>query len=274
MTSPTRPVRIAVAGAGAFGTKHLDALAVIDGAEVTVIVSKRIEQAKDVAANYGAPAASADLSEILERDDIDAAILCTPTPLHAEQAIAVLRAGKYVEVEIPLADSWDGAASVAEVQRETGLVCMRRSNLNADNQPRSWTDHLLWHHAAHTVDLLRYQTGDDIVTVNAVQGPRHPELGIAMACRPTGSKGRTASSSLRSTTAGTRSRTSARCFRPTGCWASRQRGLASSGDRDRRRGCIDEPDSCIVGGSLSVPPTIPSVVVGRQQVPERRPLIR
>jgi 2-hydroxy-4-carboxymuconate semialdehyde hemiacetal dehydrogenase len=215
MTGATRAIRVAVAGAGAFGIKHLGALAEIDGVEVTAIVSRRIEQAEEAAAAYGVRTASTDLPGILGRDDVDAVILCTPTQLHAQQAIAVMRAGKHVQVEIPLADSWDDATSVAEVRRETGLVCMaghtrrfnpshrwiharitagefqlqqldvqtyflRRSNLNANNQPRSWTDHLLWHHAAHTVDLLRYQTGQDIVIANAVQGPRHPELGIAM----------------------------------------------------------------------------------------------
>jgi 2-hydroxy-4-carboxymuconate semialdehyde hemiacetal dehydrogenase len=215
MTSSAPPLRVAVAGAGAFGTRHLDALARIDGVQVTAIVSGRIEQAKAVAAADGALTASADLAEILERDDVDAVILCTPTPLHAEQAIAVLRAGKHVQVEIPLADSWPDAVSVADVQRETGLVCMvghtrrfnpshrwirsriragefrlqqldvqtyflRRTNLNARNEPRSWTDHLLWHHAAHTVDLTRYQTGEEIAVAHAVQGPRHRELGIAM----------------------------------------------------------------------------------------------
>jgi 2-hydroxy-4-carboxymuconate semialdehyde hemiacetal dehydrogenase len=215
LTDQIKPLRIAVAGAGAFGIKHLDALAEIDGVEVTAIVSRRIEQAKEVAATYGARTASSDLPEILARDDVDAVILCTPTQLHAEQAIAVMRAGKHVEVEIPLADSWDDASAVADVARETGRVCMvghtrrfnpshrwvrargaagefrlqqldvqtyflRRSNLNALNQPRSWTDHLLWHHAAHTVDLFRYQTGEEVVVANAVQGPRHSDLGIAL----------------------------------------------------------------------------------------------
>jgi len=56
----------------------------------------------------------------------------------------------------------------------------RRSNINALGQPRSWTDHLLWHHAAHTVDLFAYQCGSPVVKANAIQGPVHPALGIAM----------------------------------------------------------------------------------------------
>jgi 2-hydroxy-4-carboxymuconate semialdehyde hemiacetal dehydrogenase len=208
-------MRIALAGAGAFGIKHLDALTAIDGVSVTSVVSRRLEQAQEVADKYGAPHASTELADVLARDDVDAVILCTPTQLHAEQSIAALRAGKHVQVEIPLADSWADALEVARVAEESGLVAMvghtrrfnpshqwvhqrivagefaisqmdvqtyffRRTNINALGQPRSWTDHLLWHHAAHTVDLFQYQTGERATIANAVQGPIHPELGIAM----------------------------------------------------------------------------------------------
>jgi 2-hydroxy-4-carboxymuconate semialdehyde hemiacetal dehydrogenase len=208
-------MRIALAGAGAFGLKHLDALAVIDGVTVTSVVSRRLEQAEQVARKYGVPHATSDLDDVLARDDVDAVILCTPTGLHADQAIAVMRAGKHVQVEIPLADSWADAQQVNLVQEETGLVAMvghtrrfnpshqwihrriaagelsiqqmdvqtyffRRTNTNALGQPRSWTDHLLWHHAAHTVDLFGYQTGEDVQIAHAVQGPHDPGLGIAM----------------------------------------------------------------------------------------------
>jgi 2-hydroxy-4-carboxymuconate semialdehyde hemiacetal dehydrogenase len=208
-------MRIALAGAGAFGIKHLDGLALIDGVTVTSVVSRRLEQAEEVARKYGVEHASTDLDEVLTRDDVDAVILCTPTQLHAQQAIAAMRAGKHVQVEIPLADSWADAQQVDHVQRETGLVAMaghtrrfnpshqwihrrigagelsiqqmdvqtyffRRKNLNALGEPRSWTDNLLWHHAAHTVDLFQYQTGEDVQIAHAVQGPVHPELGIPM----------------------------------------------------------------------------------------------
>jgi len=215
MTGYNGRLRVAVAGAGAFGTKHLDALAQIEDVAVTSIVSRRLAQAKEVAARYAVGHATTALDQVLDRDDVDAVILATPTQLHASQAIATMRAGKHVQVEIPLADSWADAEQVAGVARDTGLVCMaghtrrfnpshrwihqqveagelalqqlnaqtyffRRGNLNALNEPRSWTDHLLWHHAAHTVDLFRYQSGQEIVAANAVQGPVHPELGITM----------------------------------------------------------------------------------------------
>ncbi|RZF64157.1 Gfo/Idh/MocA family oxidoreductase [Sphingomonas populi] len=207
-------MRIALAGAGAFGEKHLDGLKQIDGVEIVSIISRTAEQAAAVAAKYGAKHSSTELADALARDDVDAVILCTPTQMHAAQAIACMEAGKHVQVEIPLADSLADAEAVLAKQQETGLTCMvghtrrfnpshqfvhnrivagefaiqqmdvqtyffRRKNMNAKGQPRSWTDHLLWHHAAHTVDLFAYQAGP-IVKANAIEGPIHPELGIAM----------------------------------------------------------------------------------------------
>jgi 2-hydroxy-4-carboxymuconate semialdehyde hemiacetal dehydrogenase len=208
-------IRIALAGAGAFGVKHLDGLANVDGVEVTSLVGRTLEKTQQVADKYGIGHVTTDLADSLGRDDVDAVILCTPTQMHAEQTIACLDAGKHVEVEIPLCDSLADGLAVAARQEATGLVAMcghtrrfnpshqwihrrvrageldiqqmdvqtyffRRTNTNALGEPRSWTDHLLWHHAAHTVDLFLYQTGGTVVRANAVQGPLHPELGIAM----------------------------------------------------------------------------------------------
>jgi len=207
-------MKIALAGAGAFGEKHLDGLKLIDGVEVVSLVGRRLEPTQAIAAKYGIAHACTDLAESLALPEVDAVILCTPTQMHAAQAIACMDAGKHVQVEIPLADSLADAEAVLAKQQETGLVCMvghtrrfnpshqylhnrfvageaaiqqmdvqtyffRRKNMNAKGEARSWTDHLLWHHAAHTVDLFAYQAGP-IVAANAVQGPLHPELGIAM----------------------------------------------------------------------------------------------
>jgi 2-hydroxy-4-carboxymuconate semialdehyde hemiacetal dehydrogenase len=207
-------IRIALAGAGAFGEKHLDGLKNIENVEVVSLTGRTLEPTQAVADRYGIGHVTTDLAESLARDDVDAVILCTPTQMHAEQALQCMAAGKHVQVEIPLADRLADARAVESKQRETGLVCMvghtrrfnpshqwvhkkivagelavqqldvqtyffRRKNINAKGEPRSWTDHLLWHHAAHTVDLFAYQAGR-IVQANAVQGPKHPELGIAM----------------------------------------------------------------------------------------------
>ena len=208
-------MRIALAGAGAFGIKHLDALARIDDVHVVSIVCRTLEQAQTVAEKYGAAQATVDLRDALDSPEVDAVILCTPTQLHSSQSIATLRAGKHVLVEIPLAGSWSDAQAVANVASETDLVCMvghtrrfnpshqwihqrvvagelsilqmdvqtyffRRTNTNALGNPRSWTDNLLWHHAAHTVDLFAYQCGEKVETAYAVAGPVHPTLGIPM----------------------------------------------------------------------------------------------
>jgi 2-hydroxy-4-carboxymuconate semialdehyde hemiacetal dehydrogenase len=211
----TADTKIIIAGVGAFGQKHLDAVKLISGVEVVSVVGRQLAATQEVANKYGVPHATTDLGEALARPGVDAAILCTPTQLHAAQTLQCLKAGKHVQVEIPLADSFADAQSVAEVASRSGLVCMvghtrrfnpshqwvhrrivageiaiqqmdvqtyffRRTNMNALGQPRSWTDHLLWHHAAHTVDLFRYQAQSEIVKANALQGPIHPALGLAM----------------------------------------------------------------------------------------------
>jgi 2-hydroxy-4-carboxymuconate semialdehyde hemiacetal dehydrogenase len=211
----SKTIKVALAGAGAFGIKHLDAIKLIDGVEVVSIISRDLDKTKETAAKYGIGHVTTDLADSLAIKELDAVILCTPTQMHAEQSIACLKAGKHVQVEIPLADSLKGAEEVVALQKQTGLVAMcghtrrfnpshqyvhnkitggefniqqmdvqtyffRRTNMNALGQARSWTDHLLWHHAAHTVDLFAYQTGSEIVQANAIQGPIHPTLGIAM----------------------------------------------------------------------------------------------
>jgi 2-hydroxy-4-carboxymuconate semialdehyde hemiacetal dehydrogenase len=211
----SKPIKVALAGAGAFGIKHLDAIGKIDGVEVVSLISRDLEKTRETAQAYGIGHVTDDLADSLALQALDAVILCTPSQMHAAQAIACLNAGKHVQVEIPLADSWNDAQAVADLQEKTGLVAMvghtrrfnpshqwvhgkvaagefniqqmdvqtyffRRSNMNALGQPRSWTDHLLWHHAAHTVDLFAYQTGGSIVQAHAIQGPIHPQLGIAM----------------------------------------------------------------------------------------------
>jgi len=209
-------MRICVAGAyGAFGTKHLEALDAIDEAEVTSVMGPTATKIEALAKARGIGHWSTDLQECINRDDVDAVILATPTQMHAEQAIACMKAGKPVFIEIPMADSVEDAQKICAMQKETGVLAMagqvrrfnpshqwihnkvmagelkiqqmdaqtyffRRSNMNAKGEPRSWTDHLLWHHACHTVDLFQYQTGGQAETVFGLEGPHHPDLGIAM----------------------------------------------------------------------------------------------
>ena len=211
----SKTIKVALAGAGAFGIKHLDGIKNIDGVEVVSLIGREFDKTKEVADKYGIGHVTTDLADSLALSEVDAVILCTPTQMHASQSIACLKAGKHVQVEIPLADSWKDAEEVVRLAKESGKVAMcghtrrfnpshqwvnhkikagelniqqmdvqtyffRRTNMNALGQARSWTDHLLWHHAAHTVDLFAYQAGSPIVKANAVQGPIHPILGIAM----------------------------------------------------------------------------------------------
>ena len=208
-------IKVALAGAGAFGITHLDAMKLIDGVEVVSLISRDLAKTQEVADKYGIKHVTTDLADSLALKEVDAVILCTPTQMHAAQAVACMKAGKHVQTEIPLADSLRDAYRVVQMQENTGLVAMcghtrrfnpshqwvrqkitagefniqqmdvqtyffRRTNMNALGQARSWTDHLLWHHAAHTVDLFAYQARSPIVKANVMQGPIHPALGIAM----------------------------------------------------------------------------------------------
>jgi len=208
-------INVALAGAGAFGIKHLDAIKNIGDVKVVSVIGRDYDKTREVAEKYGIEHVATDLADSLAIRQLDAVILCTPTQMHAEQSIACLKAGKHVQVEIPLCDRLNDGQAVVALQKQVGKLAMcghtrrfnpshqwvrkrivagefniqqmdvqtyffRRTNTNALGQARSWTDHLLWHHAAHTVDLFAYQARSPIVKANAVQGPIHPTLGIAM----------------------------------------------------------------------------------------------
>src|SRR5688572_23900010 len=208
-------IHVALAGAGAFGIKHLDAMKSIVDVKVISLIGREYDKTKEVADKYGIGHVTTELDESLKIKHLDAVILATPTQMHAEQTISCLKAGKHVQVEIPLCDALKDGQAVVTLQKQAGRVAMcghtrrfnpshqwvrkrifagefniqqmdvqtyffRRTNINALGQPRSWTDHLLWHHAAHTVDLFGYQARSEIVRANAIQGPIHPKLGIAM----------------------------------------------------------------------------------------------
>ncbi len=209
-------MRVCIAGAaGAFGMKHLEAISAIEDAEVVSVVGTNAEKMQAFAAEHNIPHYTTDLAESLARDDVDCVILATPTQMHAAQVAQCLQAGKHVQTEIPMADNIEDAKKIVALQKETGLVAMaghtrrfnpshqwihdkiqagelkvqqmdvqtyffRRTNTNAKGEARSWTDHLLWHHACHTVDLFQYQTGETASQIQAMQGPIHPDLGIAM----------------------------------------------------------------------------------------------
>jgi len=209
-------MKVCIAGQGAFGQRHLEACAAIPGIEVVTLAGGNAAGTEEIARKFNIPHwSSYNLTESLEQPGVEAVILATPTQQHTEQAIQCMRAGKHVQIEIPMADSLADSEAICRVQKETGVVAMaghtrrfnpshqwvhnkieagelhiqqfqvmtcffRRTNLNLAGRPRSWTDHLLWHHACHTVDLFQYQTGETVSVARGVQGPIHPDLGIAM----------------------------------------------------------------------------------------------
>jgi len=208
-------MKVGVAGQGAFGVKHIEALGAIPGIEVVTLAGGNPASTEEVAKRFKIPHWTSDLAESLKQPGLEAMILASPTGLHASQGVQCMRAGKHVHIEIPIADTLADSETLVKVQKETGVVCMgghtrrfnpshqyvhkkikagefkiqqmnvqtyffRRTNMNAAGKPRSWTDHLLWHHACHTVDLFQYQTGELVSECYAVQGPMHPELKIAM----------------------------------------------------------------------------------------------
>jgi 2-hydroxy-4-carboxymuconate semialdehyde hemiacetal dehydrogenase len=208
-------MKVALAGQGAFGVKHLEAIQKIEGVQVASLAGGNPAQTAEVAQKFNIPHWTTDLAESVSQPGVEAVLLATPTQLHAKQAEQCMRAGKHVMVEIPIADNLADSERLLRVQRETGVIAMgghtrrfnpshqwihnkikagelkvqqmnvqtyffRRTNTNALGKPRSWTDHLLWHHACHTVDLFQYQTGETASKAYALQGPRHTQLGIAM----------------------------------------------------------------------------------------------
>ncbi len=208
-------MKVGVAGQGAFGQKHLEGIAKIPGIEVITLTGGNQAATEEVAKKFKIPHWTGDLTESLKQPGLEAMILATPTQMHAKQGEQCMRAGKHVQIEIPIADTLADSERLVKVQKETGVVCMgghtrrfnpshqyvhkkikagelkvqqmnvqtyffRRTNMNAAGKPRSWTDHLLWHHACHTVDLFQYQTGELVSECYGVQGPIHPELKIAM----------------------------------------------------------------------------------------------
>ncbi len=208
-------MKVGVAGQGAFGVKHIEAIQNIPGIEIITLSGGSQAATEEVAKKFKIPHWTGDLGESLKQPGLEAVILATPTQMHADQAVQCLKAGKHVQVEIPMADSLADSERILKAQKETGLIAMaghtrrfnpshqwvhkrvksgefkvqqmnvqtyffRRTNMNAAGKPRSWTDHLLWHHACHTVDLFAYQTGENISECFALEGPHHPELKIAM----------------------------------------------------------------------------------------------
>src|SRR5262252_3403549 len=117
-------MKVGVAGQGAFGQKHLEAIAKIPDIEIITLTGGNQTATEEVAKKFKIPHFTGDLAESLKQPGLEAMILATPTQMHAKQGEQCMRAGKHVQIEIPMADSLDGAERVDRVQRETGLIAM------------------------------------------------------------------------------------------------------------------------------------------------------
>jgi 2-hydroxy-4-carboxymuconate semialdehyde hemiacetal dehydrogenase len=208
-------MKIALAGTGAMGEVHAKALRNIAGVEVVSVAGRTEEHAKEFAAKWNIPYASADLEACIDQPGVDAVILTTPSDQHCEQTLLALGKGKHVQVEIPMALNLADSQRMLQAQKQAGRVLMvthtrrfanphreirrriregtfrlyhmvvetyffRRTNLNMFGQPRSWVDNLLWHHGCHSVDLAQWILDDPNWDAWGQRGPDHPELKIPM----------------------------------------------------------------------------------------------
>jgi 2-hydroxy-4-carboxymuconate semialdehyde hemiacetal dehydrogenase len=208
-------MKIIIAGSGSIARQHLAAIKNIADVEVVTLLGTDEEELKEVSAEYDIKNWSTDEKSVIRNSDAQAIILCTPTPLHAQQTIAWLKAGKHVLVEIPMGVTLDECREIVATQKETGKVAMvahtrrfnpphqwlhqqfkegklhlhhlvvetlfhRRDNVSALGKKRDWVDHLLWHHACHSVDLFGWQIEGEIIKRWAQQGPISDTLGIPL----------------------------------------------------------------------------------------------
>ena len=208
-------MKVCLAGEGAMGTNHMKVLQGIDGIEVVSVAGGIEADTAEFANKFGIPHFSLDLEDCLDWPGVEAVVLASPNQIHASHTEMALNAGKHVLVEIPMGLSLEESRRVAELESETGLVCMvchtlryspphvemrrlvrsgdldlhhlvwqtyffRRVNTNMFGKPRTWTDDLLWHHVCHMVDYMYWLFDDPDMEVWGQKGPKHPELGIPM----------------------------------------------------------------------------------------------
>jgi predicted dehydrogenase len=129
------PIRLAVIGCGNIAQHaHLPAIQRVEEVRLVAVADPYEEVAQRVAGLNGLTEADActDAAATLARDDVDAVALCAPTALHAELAIAALRAGKHVLVEKPMAETSQDARAMAEAAAETGKTLMIAYNHSYD----------------------------------------------------------------------------------------------------------------------------------------------
>lgn len=179
------------------------------------VVGRLIDPARDFADGCGAEFATIELAEALDRPDVDALLITSPSEVHFEQAKSALLAGKHVLAEIPMAMSYGQAeelCDMADAQCKTLMIChtqrfysatievkrriseglltprhfhvefeyLRRENVNWQGRRRSWTDSILWHHGGHVVDLAIWLFGEEPDSARAFFGTADNALGVPL----------------------------------------------------------------------------------------------
>jgi len=214
-------VRIALIGSGSIAAAHARAIRriaesdVVLAPRVVVVVGRQQAGAEQFARDHGIDRATAEFERACESAEIDAAIVCSPSSVHAAQSRRALLAGKHVLCEIPVALSLaeaDALAALAAARGLTLMVChtqryypalvearrliadgeihphaliarygfLRRENVNWLGRRRTWTDDLIWHHGGHAVDTALWLLGQSVETVRALIAQRDEPLGIPL----------------------------------------------------------------------------------------------
>jgi UDP-N-acetyl-2-amino-2-deoxyglucuronate dehydrogenase len=198
------PIRLGLVGCGAISTQHLEAISAIDDLELVGVVSASAERARTVGERWGVPWTTR-LEDLLERDDVDAVTIVSPSGLHPGQALAALRSGRHVVVEKPIALRVADADAIVREGRERGLTVATISQRRFEpvvralhaavaagalgrlslviaeglyHRPQSYYDSAAWrgtrdldggvlmNQAIHMIDLLRW-IGGPVASVSA-----------------------------------------------------------------------------------------------------------
>ncbi|MFI6499582.1 Gfo/Idh/MocA family protein [Nonomuraea typhae] len=205
-------VRVGVVGPGAIAERHAAAL-LAAGAELVAVAGPEREQAAAFARSFGASAAYGTAEELYAHPGLDAVVVASPHAHHASQTLAALEAGLHVLCEIPIALSLPEAQAVAEAARAAGrqvavahtlrhclpylrvreevergalhvrhvvarTLMLRQDDTGMGGRPRGWTDDVLWHHGAHTVDAALWFLGTTGAEVCGLRGEPWPGVEV------------------------------------------------------------------------------------------------
>ena len=139
-------MRVGLVGAGLQGNRRAQALKQSgrgsEHAELVLVADADLERARALAEEMGCQA-TADWEEVVEREDVEIIIVCTPPHLHAPVSLAAMSREKHVLCEKPLARTVVEAQKMVDVAKERGVVLKCGFNLRHHPgvlQARRWVD--------------------------------------------------------------------------------------------------------------------------------------